>query len=353
MADSKALRFLAAALLSSGVLLLSCPSSAADSAEALKSGELDASYRPAAAAPAILDAGEVDTVEYQKTSLGSGLNVYFVNVFQGDAIYLELPNGKTVLIDAGPAPAPDSQYTTPIVSTFLKKQGVSKIDYMIMTHPHADHYGGMQWVFENLQVENFYDTRVDNSDAVVDNFVREAAKKEPGCVVHYPAEGDALTWDPSVKIKVLNACPNRGRSADHKDKGAYLNNCSIVLKVSYQGATALFMGDAQEEVEVRLVKDYGKGLKADVLKVGHHGSAFSSTADFLKKVKPRKAYIEVGKYNDYGHPTQAALERLKAVGAEIHRTDKEGTLNYVMRPAKQIPLDGFQKLTYGPLFSAE
>ncbi|HAH08265.1 MAG TPA: hydrolase [Elusimicrobia bacterium] len=352
MADLKALRILAAALLSSGALAVSCPSSAADSVEALKSRELDASYRPAAAAPAILDAGEVDTPEFQKTSLGPGLNIYFVSVFQGDAELIELPNGKNVLIDAGPAPAPDSQYKTPIVSSFLKKHGVTKIDHMVMTHPHADHYGGMQWIFENLQVDNFYDTRVDNSDAVVDNFVREAAKKEPGCVVHYPAEGDTLNWDPSVKIKVLNACPNRGRSADHKDKGAFLNNCSIILKISYQSSTALLMGDAQDEVEARLVASYGKGLKADVLKVGHHGSAYSSTEAFLKKVKPKKAYIEVGKYNDYGHPTQAALGRLEAIGAEIHRTDKEGTLTYVMKPTKEAPLGGIQKLTLGPIFSA-
>ncbi|MBI5244940.1 MAG: MBL fold metallo-hydrolase [Elusimicrobia bacterium] len=275
---------------------------------------------PELPSPAAIETGSAEV------SLGAGLKVFFVNVFQGDAEYLELPNGKNVLIDAGPAPSPDSEYTTPIVSNFLTRHGVTKIDHLVMTHPHADHYGGMKWVFEELQVGNFYDTRVDNSDADWDNLVRELAKKEPGCVVHYPAEGDILDWASGVKIKVLNSCPNRDKSSNHDpDRGSFLNNCSIVLKISYQDSSALFMGDSQMEVETRLEQTYGKGLKADFLKVGHHGSAYSSTEAFLKKVKPKKAYIEVGKYNDYGHPTQETLARLKAAGAEIFRTDKNGT----------------------------
>ncbi|MCX5787369.1 MAG: MBL fold metallo-hydrolase [Elusimicrobia bacterium] len=302
-----------------------------DAKEVLQSLKDDGS---AANVPAVPEPVEVQSPAGSvRVSVGSGLNVYFVNVFQGDAEYIELPNGKNVLIDAGPAPSEHSQYKTPMISNFLTKHGVTKIDHLVLTHPHADHYGGMKWVFENLQVDNFYDTRVDNSDADGDNLVREQAKKEPGCVVHYPAEGDTLDWAEGVKIKVLNSCPNRDKSSMHKpDTGAFLNNCSIVLKISRQNSSALFMGDSQGEVETRLEQTYGKGLKSDILKVGHHGSEYSSSELFLKKVKPKEAYIEVGKYNDYGHPTQGALSRLKAAGAEIHRTDKDGT--------EEVPLEG-------------
>ncbi|HAH06770.1 MAG TPA: hypothetical protein DCM05_09640 [Elusimicrobia bacterium] len=297
--------------------------------------------------PPITESAPVETAEDK--SAVSGLKLHFVNVFQGDAIYIELPGGKTALIDAGPAPDPESEYKTPIVSSFLKKRGVAKIDHLVMTHPHADHYGGLKWVFEELQVDHFYDTRIDNSDADGDNLAREQAKKEPGCVVHYPAEGDQLDWAQGVKVKVLHSCPNRGRSADHRpDVGAFLNNCSIVLKLSYQGSSALLMADAQEEVEARLVQTYGRGLQSDVLKVGHHGSKYSTTEAFLKKVKPEAAFIEVGKYNDFGHPTPDVLARLKAAGAKIHRTDKEGTIEYAMKAPRPSA-----KLFFGSIFSAD
>ncbi|MBI5244939.1 MAG: MBL fold metallo-hydrolase [Elusimicrobia bacterium] len=147
---------------------------------------------PELPSPAAIETGSAEV------SLGAGLKVFFINVFQGDAEYIELPNGKTVLIDAGPAPDPESQYTTPIVSNFLTRRGVKKIDYMVLTHPHADHYGGMKWVFEELQVDNFYDTGIDNSAAVEDETVRRKAKEEPGCAVSYPAQGDSLDWASGV-----------------------------------------------------------------------------------------------------------------------------------------------------------
>jgi len=299
--------------------------------------------------PEVRSSAEVEAGEAQQATLGSGLKIYFVNVFQGDSEFIELPNGKTVLIDAGPPPDPDSQYKTPIVSNFLTKHNVTKIDYMVMTHPHADHYGGMKWVFENLQVDNFYDTRIDNSDADGDNLVREQAKKEPGCAVHYPEEGDTLNWSDGVEVKVLNTCSKYDKSANHKpDTGAFLNKCSIVLKITYQHSSALFEADAQSDVEARMVGKYGKDLKADILKVGHHGSAYSSTEAFLKKVKPKLAYIEVGKYNDFGHPTKEALSRLRAAGAKIHRTDKEGTIEHAMGK----PSHNFEPLSLGPLFTS-
>jgi beta-lactamase superfamily II metal-dependent hydrolase len=353
-----------------GALFISCQDSAlaADSAESLKARDAFAGLQ-LGSAPAPLLGSEVEAPEARKVSLAPGLNIYFINVFQGDAELIEFPNGKNLLIDAGSPPTPDSQYTTPIVSSFLKKHGVTKIDHMVMTHPHADHYGGMQWIFENLQVDNFYDTRIDNSEATGDDAVREQARKEPGCTVRYPVEGESLDMASGVEIKVLHSCPTASKSSDYgQNAGNALNDCSITLKISYKGASALFTGDIGSDVEARLVKTYGKALKSDILKVGHHGSAYSSSEAFLKAVKPKAAYIEVGKYNDYGHPTPSTLARLESLGIAIHRTDKEGTLEYAMGGAlgSAVPvgqmfttpegggaenLQAFQKLSFSPLLS--
>jgi beta-lactamase superfamily II metal-dependent hydrolase len=199
---------------------------------------------------------------------------------------------------------------------------------MVMTQPHADHYGGMGWIFDKLQVNNFYDTRADNSAAKGDELTRKKAKKEPGCQVFYPTEGDSLDWDPNVQVEVLHGCPTAGKSGDYgPEAGNFLNDCSIVLKLTYQGSSVLFTGDFGGEAETQLVQKYGGKLKADVLKVGHHGSAHSTSDAFLKAVKPEKAYIEVGR-NNYGHPTPDVLARLKAAGVTIYRTDSGGTLEY-------------------------
>ena len=325
------LTYCAEALLA-GALLFSpqTPALAADSLEALKARDAFASLQ-FGPAPALLEGSAADAGEARKVSLAPGLNIFFINVFQGDAELIELPNGQNLLIDAGPPVARDSQFTTPIVSNFLKKRGITKIDHLVLTHPHADHYGGMEWVFDNLQVGNFYDTRIDNSDAAGDDTVRAKAKTEPGCAVSYPREGQRLDLAPGVEAQVLHSCPDVSKSSDYgQNAGNALNDCSITLKISYQGASALFTGDIGSEVETRLVKTYGKALQSDVLKVGHHGSAYSSSEPFLKAVAPKVAYIEVGKYNDYGHPTPLILERLEKLGIALHRTDKEGTLEYAL-----------------------
>jgi len=123
---------------------------------------------------------------------------------------------------------------------------------------------------------------------------------------------------------VLNSCSTPGQSTD----GNVLNDCSIVLHVTYQNTSILYTGDMQSDVEAKLVSKYGAALQSDVLKVGHHGSATASSVPFLNMVKPKYAYIEVGAGNTFGHPTQAALGRLQGAGAKIFRTDTDGTQEY-------------------------
>jgi len=276
-------------------------------------------------------------------SSGAGMNVYFVNVGQGDAEYIELPGGKNALIDGGPEDMkgvtfPDPDHPAPVedpnnlpdppLAEFLTQHGIDHIDYLVLTHPHADHYTGLVYVFKHLQVNHFYDTRMNNTDATMDEFVRRQAKKEPNCTTTYPSPGDSLDWDANVQVKVFHSCPKAGKSSDFGDKsGQALNDCSIVLKLTYQDTSVLLTGDMQDDVEAQLVSQYGDQLQADVLKVGHHGSRHSSSQDFLNLVKPKIAYIEVGQ-NTYGHPTPETLTRLKDMGVTIYRTDQDGTQEY-------------------------
>ncbi|MDA8244353.1 MAG: ComEC/Rec2 family competence protein [Elusimicrobia bacterium] len=250
-----------------------------------------------------------------------GLNVYFINVGQGDSIYIELPGGHNALIDGGP-----SNYPTSSLAHFLAAKHVTAIDDVLLTHPHSDHYNGLQYVFDNLTVRNFYDTRVDNTGTKADEKLRQTAH-DKGVTFFYPEAGQNMDWsEPGVDLKVFNACQQPLAT----NKGEVLNNCSIMFKLSYKGASVLFTGDVQGSAEGPIVAKYGRELKADVLKVGHHGSKYSSTMPFLQAVKPSRAYIEVGADNNYGHPTQEALGRLQEVGAKIFRTDQDDTMEFSM-----------------------
>lgn len=264
---------------------------------------------------------------------GPGLNVYFLNVGQGDAIYIELPGGKNALIDGGPSAAATGE-----LAKFLKDKGVTHIDNVVLTHPHSDHYNGLKYVFSSVKVDNFYDTRLDNTGATADNALR-AQVADLGINTYYPAAGTKLNWSAPVEVKVLNACssPLSSKQSDT------INNCSIVMKLTYAGSSVLFTGDLQDDAEAKLVAKWGAEMKADVLKVGHHGSKYSSTDVFLKAVKPAKAYIEVGK-NNYGHPTQDAMDRLQKAGAQIFRTDLDDTQEFfVAGSTEAVDLDGRKK----------
>ena len=260
---------------------------------------------------------------------GPGLNVYFLNVGQGDSIYIELPGGSNALIDGGPSASASGG-----LAKFLAEKKVTEIHNMVLTHPHSDHYNGLKYVLSNVKVDNFYDTRINNSGATADEAVR-AQVKDLGINTVYPAAGDHLDWSaPGVDIKVFNSCDKEMSSS----KSDTINNCSIVLKMSYNGSSVLFMGDVQNDAEAALVAKYGAELKSDVLKVGHHGSKYSSTDEFLAAVHPAKAYIEVGK-NNYGHPTQDALNRLVKSGAKIYRSDLDDTQEFsVESEPVEIPM---------------
>jgi competence protein ComEC len=245
---------------------------------------------------------------FAAASAKAQLDVNFINVGQGDAIYVVLPNGHNVLIDGGPSGKP--------VVDFLKAKGVSTIDHVILTHPHSDHFMGLKSVFRSFQVKNFYDTRVENTKAEGDNDLRRMAAEMPGCKTHYPETGSHLNWDSRVTVKVLNTCSEALTTNNSSD----INNCSMVVRLFYNGHGVLLTGDIEAVVENAMTKIFKSGLQSTYLKVSHHGSKSSSAPKFLERVQPRVAIISVGQDNDYGHPHKEAMDRLMAGGAQIYTT---------------------------------
>jgi len=262
---------------------------------------------------------------FGSSNLWAQLNVYIIKVGQGDAIYIELPSGGNALIDGGPGGAH--------VTAFLKQKGVTKLDNVVLTHPHNDHYVGLQAVFKNFEVKNYYDTKMNNLESSGDEKTRALANAEPGCVTYYPSIGNKLNWDPGVDIQVLNACPSYVES--HKNDK--INDCSIVLQVRYNGNSMLFMGDAEIPVEDAIMSKFGSSIKSVILKVAHHGARYASSDKFLAVVEPKYAYISVGLHNNFGHPHREALDRLRASGAAVIMTTG-GTQSFTIpAPNKGIP----------------
>ena len=248
--------------------------------------------------------------EISEDSVGtfhSDLKVHYIDVGQGDSSFVELPNGETILIDAG-IPSQGN-----VVTNYIKNLGYTDIDYVVATHPHNDHIGGLPTVLESFNVGKFY---MPNKEHTSDIFMEMlTAVQVNGCKAVYAKSGLSVVDEGNLKVNFVAPV-----SSGYSD----LNNYSAVLRITYNKSSFLFAGDAEAVVESELIAS-GQTLKADVLKVDHHGSGYSSTTSFLKAVKPKYAIISVGR-NSYGHPTVEAMTRMVNAGAEVYRTDEVGTI---------------------------
>ncbi|WP_041737173.1 MBL fold metallo-hydrolase [Caldicellulosiruptor acetigenus] len=240
------------------------------------------------------------------------LTVSFIDVGQGDSIIVQTPQGKNILIDSGPNTAEST------VLSYLKSKGITKLDMVVVSHPHEDHIGNMDVIIQNFAVGKVYAPNVTTNTKAFESFL--LAVKGKGLKFSIPEVGQDISPDSKVKMIVL--------SPSKKDKYEDLNDYSIVLKVEYGKTSFLLMGDATASIEEKLLHDnkLKQYLKSNVLKIGHHGSKYSSTSTFLSTVKPKYAVISVGKDNPYGHPFPLTLSKLKSLGAEILRTDEQGTI---------------------------
>ena len=252
------------------------------------------------------DSGKVNS----NLQAGDVLTVNFLDVGQGDSEFIQLPNGKCMLIDAG-----ISENSGRIVSK-ITELGYEKIDYLIATHPHADHIGGMKKIVESFDIGEIYMPKAATDTRTFENLLQAISDK--GLSINTARAGKVIMNGDDLKIEFL---------APISDSYKNLNDYSAVVRLQYGKTVFLFTGDAEELTEGEILSSYSKGtLKADVLKVGHHGSNTASSTDFINAVMPEYAVIEVGSGNTYNHPHAESVNHLNAVGAEILRTDINGNI---------------------------
>lgn len=239
------------------------------------------------------------------------LRVHFLDVGQGDAILVQLPGGENILIDAG------TNEAGPAVVQYLKQYAVVKLDYVIGTHPHEDHIGGLDQVIKIFPVGKVYLPRVTNNTASYRDLL--LAIKNKGLKVTEARAGVSLPLGDGVQALFIN--PVKKNYDD-------LNDWSAVLRLTYGQTSFLFTGDAGSAAEEGILASR-QPLRADVLKVAHHGSRTATGTAFLKAVAPAYAVISAGKGNDYGHPHAQTLQRLQQAGVKVYRTDRDGTITAV------------------------
>jgi Predicted hydrolase (metallo-beta-lactamase superfamily) len=251
------------------------------------------------------------------TPYKSELKVHFLDVGQADCIFIELPNGQNMLVDSG------NNADEATIKHYLSARSVTKLDYFITTHPHEDHIGSADAVVSSFEIGVVYAPKVSTNTKTFENFFN--AVKKMGMKIKAPEAGSYILND-NNKLSVQVLAPI---NSDYEE----LNDYSIVLKLKYGNVSFLLEGDAESVSENEMIA--GKyELKADVLKVGHHGSTSSTSQAFLDKVNPQYAVISVGKDNDYGHPAQETLTKLSNAGVQVYRTDKSGTIIFTSDSSK-------------------
>jgi len=248
------------------------------------------------------------------------LKVWFLDVGQGDGAVLITPQKKVVLIDAGPGETSLDNFDAgeEVVIPFLHSLGVKKIDYVVASHAHLDHIGGLISVFREFKIGVVYDSGFNYPSYTYERFLKVIkAKKIKYKIIK---RGDKLKWDKYLKIDVLSPPPKLFRG------GSDCNDNSIVLKIKYNNISILFTGDAERRAELKMISKYKNRLEATVLKVGHHGSYTSTVDKFLYYVLPEVAVISCGRNNRFGHPHKSVLRRLQKYGVKIYRTDLMGNI---------------------------
>ena len=274
------------------------------------------------------------------------VHVLDVGPIEGDSILIISPAGKSVLIDAGDAGKGK------VVLDALKRYKVERLDYFIATHPHPDHIGGADEVLNGIKVANVIDNGVDLSTPApvvaakpakgkaapppppkksktktINDFFDEyaAALKQNGAPYEKAQPGKKYDLGGGAILTVLGPSEPFFNKDQMKGGGNDTNANSIVLRLDYGDFSMLFMGDAESQSEERLLgKDLD--LKAKVIKIGHHGSKYATSENFIRRVLPEAAIISDGGWNRYGHPAQSVLDRLKTANAKVYRTDLQGEI---------------------------
>ena len=239
-----------------------------------------------------------------KTSLNLENNMvtHFIDVGQGDCILIQV-NSKNLLIDSGTSDSKEK------LVRYLKNNNITKLDYIVATHPHDDHIGGMSSIIKTFQVDKFYAPKITATSQAFEDMI--IALKRKNLKINIAKPNVLLDLGPNTSCVMLS--PNK---TNYKD----INNYSCAIKVSYKNSTYLFTGDIEKLAEEELLDNH-YNLKAQVLKVAHHGSNSSSSEEFLNSVSPEIAIISCGASNSYGHPNKETTDKFKKLNCTVYRTD--------------------------------
>ena len=251
------------------------------------------------------------------TSTYGLMRVHFIDVGQADSAFIELGNGQTMLIDAGRSGGD--------VVDYIRNLQYETIDYVVASHPHDDHIGGMATVLNSFNIGKMYMPKQAHTISAFTNMLDVIENK--GIDLYTAKVGTNILSSGNINIDVL---------APFSESNSNLNNASAVVRITYGKTVMLFTGDAEHVIENQLLNS---GVDADVLKVGHHGAGSASSSSFIKAVSPDIAVISVGEGNSYGHPHADTLAILNEVGANIYRTDEQGTIVVTADQNKKITVD--------------
>ena len=233
------------------------------------------------------------------------LKVHYLDVGQGDSIFIELPNNETMLIDAA------ESYQSENIINYLKNLNYQKIDYVIGTHPHTDHIGGLKDIINTFEIGKIYMPKVVSTTKTYESLLM--AIKDKNLKINTAKAGTTIIDTDTLKINIL--APNNSTYTE-------LNNYSAVSKITYGTTKFLFMGDAEKLSE----NEIKENVTADVIKIGHHGSNTSSSIDFIKKVNAKYGIISVSLNNKYNLPKEETITNWENSGTKIYLTSTNGTI---------------------------
>lgn len=243
------------------------------------------------------------------------MNVYFIDVGNADCNLIEFNDGTNMLIDAGNVADGED------ICEYLNYLGINQIDYLVATHPHEDHIGGMVDVINSFTIENVYMPRIPDAYVPTTKIYSQLleAINNNNLSITSPSAGQIIKTSEDVKVEFL--------SSPEKINSSNMNEYSLVVKITYKNTSFIFMGDAEKEEEEMMIENFSKNqLDCDVLKIAHHGSTSSNSDEWLNKLTPTYAYIPCGEGNQYGHPHDEIIEELENREIEYYRADYNGTV---------------------------
>lgn len=247
------------------------------------------------------------------------LEITFLDVGQADAIHLRTPNGKHLLIDTGRW-SPMSNSGDRVLLPYFAHIGITRLDAVILSHPHADHIGGMPALLENMEIAKIYQSDYEYDSMLYQTMMNLARQKN--IPITYPAAGDIIETDPALRIFIVGPEHNTPRDRNP-------NNHSVALKMVYGNTSILFSGDAETAQEARIANRYGDFLKSDLYKAGHHASNTSSTEVFMQYIEPDITVASLAFRNVFGHPGTDAVTRIHKYSEKQKYTSLEGAIRFV------------------------